>query len=405
MAELREAVIVEAVRSPIGKRNGSLKDTHPVELLASVLNEVVSRAGVDPAQIEDNVTGCVSQVAEQSLNVGRNAWLSAGLPEEVPSTTVDRQCGSSQQSIHFAAQGVMAGAYDLVVASGVENMTRVPMGSSTTGANPFGDQMFARYEGKIVPQGISADLIASKWGITREDSDDFGYRSHVKAAAATKAGYFKREILPLKLTPEDGSAFEMDWDEGIRMEPNREKMRDLQPAFQNPMFEDMFPGQINWTVTAGNSSQISDGASAVLIASREKAEQLGLTPRARFLSFSLAGDSPILMLTAPIPATRKALEKAGLDLLKDIDVVEINEAFASVVLAWQRELKVPEGWFDEHVNPNGGAIAIGHPLGATGAKLMTTMLHELERRGGRYGLQTMCEGGGMANATVIERLG
>jgi acetyl-CoA acyltransferase len=405
MAELREAVIVEAVRSPIGKRNGSLKDTHPVDLLASVLNEVVSRAGVDPGQIEDNITGCVSQVAEQSLNIGRNAWLAAGFPEEVPATTVDRQCGSSQQSIHFAAQGVMAGAYDLVVASGVENMTRVPMGSSTTGANPFGDQLFARYEGKLVPQGISADLIASKWGITREDSDDFGFRSHVKAAAATKAGYFKREILPLKVTAEDGSAFELDYDEGIRMEPNREKMNDLQPAFQNPMFEEMFPGQINWTVTAGNSSQISDGASAVLIASRERAEQLGLTPRARFLSFSLAGDSPILMLTAPIPATRKALEKAGLNLLEDIEVVEINEAFASVVLAWQRELKVPDDWFDGHVNPNGGAIAVGHPLGATGAKLMTTMLHELERRGARYGLQTMCEGGGMANATVIERLG
>jgi acetyl-CoA acyltransferase len=405
MAEIREAVIVEAVRSPIGKRNGSLKETHPVDLLAEVLKEAVSRAGIDPGQVEDNITGCVSQVGEQSLNIGRNAWLAAGFPEEVPGTSVDRQCGSSQQSIHFAAQGVMAGAYDLVVASGVENMTRVPMGSSAAGANPFGNQLFARYEGKLVPQGISADLIASKWSITREDSDDFGYRSHVKAAAATKAGYFKREILPLKLTAEDGSSFELDYDEGIRMEPNREKMKDLQPAFQNPMYEEMFPGQINWTVTAGNSSQISDGASAVIIASAEKAKELGLTARARFLSFSLAGDSPILMLTAPIPATEKALGKAGLDLLKDIEIVEINEAFASVVLAWQRELKVPDDWFDEHVNPNGGAIAVGHPLGATGAKLMTTMLHELERRGGRYGLQTMCEGGGMANATVIERLG
>jgi acetyl-CoA acyltransferase len=405
MAEVREAVIVEAVRSPIGKRNGSLKNTHPVDLLADVLKEAVSRAGIDPGQVEDNITGCVSQVGEQSLNIGRNAWLAAGFPEEVPGTSVDRQCGSSQQSIHFAAQGVMAGAYDLVVASGVENMTRVPMGSSTVGANPFGDQMFARYEGKIVPQGISADLIASKWGITREDSDDFGYRSHIKAAAATKAGYFKREMLPLKLTVEDGSSFELDVDEGIRMEPDREKMKDLQPAFLNPMFEEMFPGQINWTVTAANSSQISDGASAVIIASADKAKELGLTPRARFVSFSLAGDSPILMLTGPIPATRKVLDRAGLDLFKDIEVVEINEAFASVVLAWQRELKVPDDWFDDHVNPNGGAIAVGHPLGATGAKLMTTMLHELERRGARYGLQTMCEGGGMANATIIERLG
>jgi acetyl-CoA acyltransferase len=404
MAEMREAVIVEAVRSPIGKRNGSLKELHPVDLLAEVLKEVVNRSGVDPGLIEDNITGCVSQVGEQSLNIGRNAWLAAGFPEEIPGTTVDRQCGSSQQSIHFAAQGVMAGAYDLVMASGVENMTRVPMGSSMAGQNPFGQQMFARYEGKLVPQGISADLIASKWGITREDSDDFAYRSHVRAAAATKAGHFQREMLPLKVTV-DGEQRLLDVDEGIRMEPDRERMKTLQPAFLNPAMEELFPGQLNWTVTAGNSSQISDGASAVLIASRETAEQLGLTPRARFVAFSLAGDSPILMLTAPIPATRRVLERAGLSLLEDIDVVEINEAFASVVLAWQRELQVPEEWFDGNVNPNGGAIAVGHPLGATGAKLMTTMLHELERRGGRYGLQTMCEGGGMANATVIERLG
>jgi acetyl-CoA acetyltransferase family protein len=298
----------------------------------------------------------------------------------------------------------MAGAYDLVVASGVENMTRVPMGSSMMGANPFGQQLWARYEGKLVPQGISADLIATKWSITREESDDFAFRSHVRAAKATREGYFKREILPLKVTGEGGEQNLLDFDEGIRMEPDREKMSTLQPAFKADNFEQMFPGQLNWTVTAGNSSQISDGASAVLIASRQKAEELGLTPRARFLSFSLAGDSPILMLTAPIPATRRVLERAGLSL-EDIEVVEINEAFASVVLAWQRELRVPEDWFQDHVNPNGGAIAVGHPLGATGAKLMTTMLHELERRGARYGLQTMCEGGGMANATIIERLG
>lgn len=404
MPEIREAVILDAVRTPIGKRNGSLKDLHPVDMLAEVLKEVVNRAGVDPGQIEDNITGCVSQVGEQSLNVGRNGWLAAGFPETIPSTTVDRQCGSSQQSIHFAAQGVMAGAYDLVVASGVENMTRVPMGSSMLGANPFGQQLFARYEGKLVPQGISADLIATKWNITREESDDFGYRSHVRAARATREGYLKREILPLKVTGEGGEQILLDHDEGIRMEPDRQRMATLEPAFKADSFEQMFPGQLSWTVTAGNSSQISDGASAVLIASREKADELGLTPRARFISFSLAGDSPILMLTAPIPATRRVLKRAGLTL-EDIEVVEINEAFASVPLAWQRQLGVPEEWFQEHVNPNGGAIAVGHPLGATGAKLMTAMLHELERRGGRYGLQTMCEGGGMANAAIIERLG
>ncbi|HEY1330217.1 MAG TPA: acetyl-CoA C-acyltransferase [Actinomycetota bacterium] len=400
---MREAVIVGAVRTPIGKRHGSLKEVHPVDLLADVLKELVARTGVDPGRIEDNITGCVSQVGEQTFNIGRNAWLAAGFPEEIPGTTIDRQCGSSQQSIHFAAQGVMAGAYDLVVASGVESMTRVPMGSSMAGQNPFGTQMLARYEGRIVPQGISADLIATKWNITRDESDDFGFRSHVKAAAATREGRFQREIMPIKVVV-DGQEHLLDVDEGIRMEPDRDRMRGLPPAFQAPNWEQMFPGELHWTVTAGNSSQISDGASAVLIASRQIAEELGLTPRARFVSFALAGDSPILMLTAPIPATRRALERAGLEL-GDVDVVEINEAFASVVLAWQRELDVPQDWFDDHVNPNGGAIAVGHPLGATGAKLMTTMLHELERRGGRYGLQTMCEGGGTSNATIIERLG
>src|SRR5919197_2277138 len=268
---MTEAVIVEALRSPIGKRNGSLAGTHPVDLLATVLQAVVERSGVDPGQIEDNITGCVSQVGEQSLNVGRNAGLPAGFPETIPATTVDRQCGSSQQSIHFAAQGVMAGAYDLVVASGVEHMTRVPMGSSVAGGNPFGNMLAPRYEGKLVPQGISAELIATKWGLSREDMDDFAYRSHVRAGKATKEGYLRREILPIKV--EGNGTDLLEHDEGIRFDPDRAKMGTLQPSFQAEHFEQMFPGEINWSVTAGNSSQISDGASAVLIASREKAEE------------------------------------------------------------------------------------------------------------------------------------
>jgi len=403
MTTEREAVIVGAVRSPIGRRAGSLSGIHPVDLLATVLRELVDRTGVDPGRVDDHITGCVSQVGEQSINIGRNTWLAAGFPEEVPGTTVDRQCGSSQQAVHFAAQGVIAGAYDLVVASGVESMSRVPMGSSMAGQIPWGDALVARYDGKLVPQGISADLIATKWNISREDSDDFAYRSHVRAAAATREGRFRREIVPMKVTVE-GEERLLDVDEGVRMEPDRERMRELKPAFEAPVWEEMFPGRLRWTVTAGNSSQISDGAAAILIAERRVAEQLGLDVRARLVSFALAGDSPILMLTAPIPATRRVLERAGIEL-GDVDVVEINEAFASVVLAWRRELGLDDGWFEEHVNPNGGAIAVGHPLGATGAKLMTTMLHELERRGGRYGLQTMCEGGGTANATIVERLG
>jgi acetyl-CoA acetyltransferase family protein len=411
MPEMREAVILEAVRTPLGKRNGSLKDSHPLDLLASVLREVVQRTGIDPALIDDHITGCVSQVGEQAFNVSRNAWLVAGLPETTPSTTIDRQCGSSQQAVHFAAQGVMSGAYDFVIASGVENMSRVPMGSSLIGNDPFNTMYhefftaprFAKYEGKLVPQGISAELIATKWNITRDDADDLGYRSHARAAAATKAGYFKREILPLTVRNDQGEDVTFDRDEGVRMEPDREKMRDLKPAFQDESAEALFPGQLNWTITAGNSSQISDGAAAILIASREKAEQLGLRPRARIHTMTVVGDSPIMMLTAPIPATRKVLERSGLKL-EDMDVVEINEAFASVVLAWQREFGIPQSWFEDHVNPNGGAIAMGHPLGASGGRLMTTLLHELERRGGRYGLQTMCEGGGLSNATIIERL-
>jgi len=388
---VREAVIVEAVRTPLGKRNGSLKDWHPVDLLAAVLNETIDRSGVDAGAIDDVICGCVSQVGEQSLNVGRNAWLAAGLPEEVPATTIDRQCGSSQQAAHFAAQGVLAGAYDVAIACGVEHMTRVPMGSSASVSGfPFSDQLMSRYEGGLVPQGISAELIADRWDLSRDELDAFSMRSHERAAAATESGAFKNEIFPIKIESESGAHL-FDRDEGIRT-PNPEKMAALPPAFKE-----------DGVITAGNSSQITDGASALLITTPEKAEQLGLTPRARFVSFALAGTDPVTMLTGPIPSTVKAVEKAGLSLT-DIDFVEINEAFASVVLAWKKELGLDDSWFEERVNVNGGAIALGHPLGASGARLMTTLLNVLERNDGRYGLQTMCEGGGLANATIIERL-
>lgn len=390
--QAREAVIVEAVRTPMGKRGGKLKDWHPVDLLGEVLNELVSRSGVEAAQVDDVITGCVSQVGEQSLNVGRNAWLSAGLPEEVPATTIDRQCGSSQQAAHFAAQGVIAGAYDIAIACGVEHMTRVPMGSSAQAPGfPFSEQLLGRYEGGLVPQGISAELIADRWGLSRSELDEFSARSHTLAGAATEAGKFRNEIHPIKIETENGVEL-FDTDEGIRT-PNLEKMGMLPPAFKE-----------DGVVTAANSSQITDGAAALLITTPEKANELGLEPRARFVSFALAGTDPVTMLTGPIPASRKALEKAGLTL-EDIDSVEINEAFASVVLAWKKELGIADDWFEAKVNPRGGAIALGHPLGASGARLMTTLLNTLEQEGGRYGLQTMCEGGGLANATIIERLG
>ena len=387
----REAVIVEAVRTPLGKKNGSLKDWHPVDLLAEVLRETVDRSGIDAGVVDDVVCGCVSQVGEQSLNVGRNGWLAAGLPEEVPATTIDRQCGSSQQAAHFAAQGVISGAYDVAIACGVENMSRVPMGTSAqTGGWPFSEKMMARYEGGLVPQGISSELIAEKWGLAREELDAFGARSHTLAARATESGAFKNEILPVKVATENGQVL-FDRDEGIRT-PNMEKIASLPPSFK-----------ADGVTTAANSSQITDGAAALLITTPEKAQELGLTPRARFVSFALAGTDPVTMLTGPIPATRKALDRVGLSL-EDIDLVEINEAFATVVLAWKKELGISDEWFEEHVNVHGGAIALGHPLGASGARLMTTLVNALEQRGGRYGLQTMCEGGGLANATILERL-
>jgi acetyl-CoA acetyltransferase family protein len=389
---MQNAVIVDTLRTPLGKRNGRLKDWHPVDLAGVALRELVARNNIDPELIDDVIMGCVMQVGEQSLNIARNAVLAAGLPETIPGTTVDRQCGSSQQAAHFAAQGVMAGAYDIVIAAGVEVMTRVPMGSAVADGKygyPFGPMVSARYapDGGLVPQGISAEMIADKWSITREDMDRFAARSQAYAARATAEGRFEREILPVL----DAEGVLMTTDEGIRDSPF-EKLQTLKPAFRSD--ED------GGRVTAGNSSQITDGASAMLIMSEEKCRALGLTPRARFVNFGLAGDNPQLMLTAPIPATQKALSRAGLTM-GDMDLTEINEAFASVVLAWEKELH-PDM---DKVNVNGGAIALGHPLGASGTRLMTTLLHELERTGGRYGLQTMCEGGGMANATIIERLG
>jgi len=389
------AVIVDAVRTPGGKRNGKLKNWHAVDLASEALRAIASRNDLDPSLIDDVIMGCVSQTGEQAFNVGRNAVLAAGWPESVPATTIDRQCGSSQQALHFAAQGVMSGAYDIVVAAGVEAMSRVPMGSSIgkDSGFPFGPRVTERYApvGGLKNQGIGAEMIADQWGISREDLDAFSAESHRRAARATAEGRFDREIIPIYLRDDDGNPTDelMTADEGIRGDSTVETLAKLKPAFKE-----------DGKVTAGNSSQITDGASAVLIMSEEKALELGYTPRARFHSFALAGVDPVTMLTGPIPATKKILEKSGLTLA-DIDLVEINEAFASVVLAWQKEL----GADLSKVNVNGGAVALGHPLGASGAKLCATLLNELERTGGRYGLITMCEGGGLANATIIERIG
>jgi acetyl-CoA acyltransferase len=385
------AVIVDAVRTPGGKRGGQLKNWHAVDLASEALKAIEQRNGLDPELVDDVITGCVMQVSEQSLNVGRNAVLAAGWPESVPATTIDRQCGSSQQALHFAAQGVMSGAYDIVVANGVEAMTRTPMGSSVVRelGFPFGPRVMSRFH--LVSQGEGAEMIADQWGISRDDLDEYSVESHRRAARATEEGRFEGEIIPVELRDENGAGTGemMTRDEGIRADSSVETLGKLKPAFRE-----------DGKVTAGNSSQITDGASAVLVMSEEKAAELGLTPRARFHAFALAGVDPVTMLTGPIPATKKILERTGLTL-DDIDLVEINEAFASVVLAWQKELDADLS----KVNVNGGAIALGHPLGASGAKLCATLLNELERTGGRYGLLTMCEGGGMANATIIERLG
>ncbi|HEY6248621.1 MAG TPA: thiolase family protein [Candidatus Angelobacter sp.] len=385
----REAVIVDAVRTPMGRRDGMLRNWHPVDLLAHTLGGLVQRNRLSPEMVDDVIAGCVMQAGEQAYNIGRNAVLAAGFPESVPATTVDRQCGSSQQAIHFAAQGVLAGSYDVVIACGVESMTRVPMGSSAKNGpgKPFGPAVLQRYNNAQFNQGLSAEMLASRWALERRRLDEFSLESHRRAARATQQGWFCREILPTTAETAQGTA-QVSRDEGIRADTTLEKMASLKPAFKE-----------DGCITAANSSQITDGAAAVLIMERSTAERLGLRPRSRFVGFALAGDDPVMMLTAPIPATRRILERTGLKL-EHMDRIEINEAFASVVLAWQAETKADLS----RVNVNGGAIALGHPLGASGARLMTTLVHELERSGGRYGLQTMCEGGGMANATVIERL-
>jgi acetyl-CoA acyltransferase len=393
------AVIIDAVRTPGGKRNGQLSGWHPADLAAEVLSALAERNNLDPELVDDVVMGCVMQAGAQALNVGRNAVLAAGWPEAVPATTVDRQCGSSQQAAHFAAQGVMAGAYDIAIAAGVEVMSLVPMGASVGKdfGYPFGNRVFGRYaeRGGLVSQGIGAEMIADQWGISRDDLDAFALQSQQRAAVARDEGRFDNEIIAVKEIRRDketGEIIEGDVlvtaDEGIR-ETDMETLARLKPAFKP-----------DGKVTAGNSSQITDGASAALIMSEEKATALGLTPRARFHTFALAGVDPITMLTGPIPATAKVLERSGLSI-EDMDAIEINEAFASVVLSWEKEHHPDMS----KVNVNGGAIALGHPLGGSGTKLLATLLNELERTDGRYGLLTMCEGGGLANATIIERLG
>lgn len=387
---MRPAVIVDAVRTPVGKRNGGLKDIHPVDLASIPLKALMDRTGIDPGLVEDVIMGTVMQTGEQGINVGRNAALAAGFPEDVVGTTIDRQCGSSQQSAHFAAQGVMAGAYDVVIAAGVESMTRVPMGiTAQQGPGmPFGPLMLERYAHGLVPQGLSAEMIADKWGLSRTELDQLSVESHRRAGRAIEEGRFDSQLVPVE-TP-DGL---FTRDEGVRSGSTLETLAGLQPAFKT-----------DGVVTAANSSQISDGAAALLIMGEDVAERLGFTPMARFKAFSLAGVDPVMMLTGPIPATARALERADLGI-NDIDLFEINEAFATVTAAWRAEHGSSDPmalW--ERTNVNGGAIALGHPLGASGARLMTTLVHELVRTGGRYGLQSMCEGGGMANGTILERI-
>jgi acetyl-CoA acyltransferase len=388
---MNDAVIVDVVRtaSGRGKPGGALSGVHPVDLLATVIQALIERNGLDPALVDDVIGGCVSQAGEQAFNITRTALLAAGLPESVPATTIDRQCGSSQQAAHFAAQGVLAGAYDIVIACGVESMSRVPMGSSAGGQDTFGTRLGERYPEGLVPQGVSAELISARWKLDREELDAFSARSHQLAAATAASGGFDGEIVPVA-----GHSV----DETVRPATTVDSLAALKPAFAGLPAAERFP-EIAWRITPGNSSPLTDGASAALIMNARTAERLGLRPRARFHSFAVTGSDPVLMLTGVIPATQKILDRSGL-AIDDIDAYEVNEAFAPVPLVWQRET----GADPDRLNPRGGAIALGHPLGASGTRLLATLVGQLEATGGRYGLQTMCEGGGMANATIIERL-
>jgi acetyl-CoA acyltransferase len=399
---MRDAVIVEAVRTPVGKGKpgGSLSGVHPTDLLAGVLESVVERAGIDPALVDDVIVGCVTQSGEQAANIARRAALAAGYPEHVPATTIDRQCGSSQQAVHFAAQGVISGAYDVAVVGGVESMSRVRMGSAAQGAEDvMGERYAARYPEGGVSQGVAAELIAARWGLSRSQLDGYAARSHARAAEAWRAGLFTDQVVPVKARQADGSLALVATDETIRPGADPDTLAALRPAFADDAVAARFPQITDWRVTAGNSSPLNDGAAALLVMTSDKARELGLRPRARVHAMTVVGDDPLMMLTAVVPATAKVLRRAGLSI-DDIDLFEVNEAFASVVLAWQAETGVTT----DKVNVHGGGISIGHPLGASGARIMTTLVDALHQRGARYGLQTMCEGGGLANATILERL-
>ncbi|CAH0246826.1 Putative acyltransferase Rv0859 [Microbacterium oxydans] len=394
MSTRTAAVLVDVVRTPVGrgKPGGALSEVHPVDLAAGTLAALLARTGLESRQIDDVLLGCVSQVGEQSTNIARQAVLAAGFDETVPAASIDRQCGSSQQAVHIAAQGIMAGAYDVVIAGGVESMSRVPLGSSGVGGSPMSPRLRARYPDGLVNQGVSAELIAARWGLTREQLDAYAAESHRRASDAWESGFFDRTVIAVDEAPDAGA------DETVRAGTTAERLAGLPSAFRTEELAARFP-ELDWRITAGNSSPLTDGASAALLMSAERAAQLGLTPRARFHSFAVVGDDPLMMLTGPIPATKRILERAGLSI-DDLDAYEVNEAFASVPLAWAAEL----GADAAKLNPRGGAIALGHALGSSGTRLLGTLVDHLEATGGRLGLQVMCEGGGMANATIIERL-